>query len=218
MTTAIAQFMRELERAWDAHRDALLVRRDLAAALAPLAAEPSVVHIPAMTGAAGRPALERFYADQFLPHVPGDLALSTISRTVDRWRLVEETTVSFTHDRVLPWLLPGIKPDLPAGQGAGHRRRRIRAGADPIPADPLGSCHPSHPAGHRPRDGYWPSSQRPGAMSSRASVGPQEPGAYGAIGGGVDSSGSTTFHAAASPSGRVYSERSPISTSWISRT
>ena len=124
VTTAIAQFMRELERAWDAHREALLVRRDLAAALAPLAAEPSVVHIPAMTGAAG----------------------------------------------------------------------------------------------HRSRDGYWPSSQRPGAMSLRASIGPQEPGAYDAIGGGLDSSGSTTFHAAASPSGRVYSERSPISASWISRT
>jgi len=37
VTTAVAQFMRELERAWDAHRDALLVRRDLAAALAVLA-------------------------------------------------------------------------------------------------------------------------------------------------------------------------------------
>jgi carboxymethylenebutenolidase len=102
--------MRELERAWDGHREALLVRRDLAAALAPLAAEPSVMHIPAMTGAAGRRALERFYAEEFLPYVPGDLALSTISRTVDRWRLVDETTVSFTHDRVLPWLLPGVEP------------------------------------------------------------------------------------------------------------
>ena len=102
--------MRELERAWDGHREALLVRRDLAAALAPLAAEPSVIHIPAMTGAAGRRALERFYAEELLPHVPGDLALSTISRTVDRWRLVDETTVSFTHDRVLPWLLPGVEP------------------------------------------------------------------------------------------------------------
>ena len=132
VTTAIAQFMRELERAWDAHREALLVRRDLAAALAPLAAEPSVVHIPAMTGAAGRPALERFYADQFLPHVPGDLALSTISRTVDRWRLVDETTVSFTHDRVLPWLLPGIKPtyrraEVLAIAVVGFERVRIRS-------------------------------------------------------------------------------------------
>jgi carboxymethylenebutenolidase len=132
VTTAIAQFMRELERAWDAHRDALLVRGDLAAALAPLAAEPSVVHIPAMTGAAGREALERFYAEQFLPHVPGDLVLRTVSRTVDRWRLVDETTVSFTHDRVLPWLLPGVEPtfrraEVLAIAVVGFERTRIRS-------------------------------------------------------------------------------------------
>ena len=132
MTTAIAQFMRELERAWDAHRDALLVRRDLAAALAPLAAEPSVVHIPAMTGASGRAAVEQFYAGQFLPYVPGDLKLSTISRTVDRWRLVEEITVSFTHDQMLPWLLPGIEPtcrraEVLAIAVVGFERARIRA-------------------------------------------------------------------------------------------
>src|SRR5579859_4633958 len=101
--------MRELEGAWDAHREAL-VRRDLAAALAPMAAEPSVTHLPAMTGGTGRQAVERFYAGQVLPHLPADLTLNRISRTVDRWRLVEETTVSFTHDRELPWLLPGAEP------------------------------------------------------------------------------------------------------------
>jgi carboxymethylenebutenolidase len=132
VTTAIAQFMRELERAWEAHQEALLVRRDLAAALAPLAAEPSVVHIPAMTGASGRPAVERFYADQFLPHVPGDLVLSKISRTVDRWRLVEETTVSFTHDQEIPWLLPGVAPtfrraEVLAIAVVGFERGRIRS-------------------------------------------------------------------------------------------
>jgi carboxymethylenebutenolidase len=110
VTTAIAQFMRDLEGAWDAHREALLVRRDLAAALAPMAPEPSVVHRPAMTGASGRAAVERFYAGQVLPHLPADLTLTRVSRTVDRWRLVEETTVSFTHDRELPWLLPGAGP------------------------------------------------------------------------------------------------------------
>jgi hypothetical protein len=52
-----------------------------------------------MTGATGRRAVERFYADQLLPHLPKDLDLRRISRTVDRWRLVDETTVSFTHDR-----------------------------------------------------------------------------------------------------------------------
>jgi carboxymethylenebutenolidase len=44
-----------------------------------------------------------------LPWLPGDLTLTRISRTVDRWRLVDEMTVSFTHDRELPWLLPGIE-------------------------------------------------------------------------------------------------------------
>ena len=132
MTTAIAQFMRELERSWEAHLKALLVRCDLTAVLASLAGDPSVVHIPAMTGAAGRPALERFYAEQFLPHLPGDLALSRISRTVDRWRLVDETTVSFTHDRELPWLLPGIEPTFRRAQVlaivvVGFERARIRS-------------------------------------------------------------------------------------------
>ncbi len=107
VTTAIAYFMRELERVWDEHREASLVR-DLNASLAHLAAEPSVRHIPAMTGAAGRQALMGFYAEEFLPCVPGDLVLTRISRTVDRFRLVDETTVSFTHDRELPWLLPGL--------------------------------------------------------------------------------------------------------------
>jgi hypothetical protein len=61
-------------------------------------------------GAVGRPALERFYSTEFLPPLPGDLVLTRISRTVDRFRLVDETTMSFTHDRELAWLLPGVGP------------------------------------------------------------------------------------------------------------
>jgi carboxymethylenebutenolidase len=119
VTTAIAQFMRELEQLWDEHLAAALVRRDLPGTLAHLAADPSVRHLPAMTGADGRDAVERFYAEQFLPHLPGDLAVTRISRTVDRWQLVDETTVSFTHDRELPWLLPG--------SAATHRRAEVLA-------------------------------------------------------------------------------------------
>jgi carboxymethylenebutenolidase len=119
VTTAIAQFMRELEQLWDEHQAAALGRGDLSGALAYLTAEPSVRHLPAMTGAAGREAVERFYAEDFLPHRPGDLTLTRISRTVDRFRLVDETTVSFTHDRELPWLLPGVSPT--------HRRAEVLA-------------------------------------------------------------------------------------------
>jgi carboxymethylenebutenolidase len=110
VTTAIAQFMRELERIWDEHLAALLIRRDLPAAMAQLTAEPSVLHIPAMTGANGGQGVECFYAADLLPSLPGDLTLTRISRTVDRWRLVDEMTVSFTHDRELAWLLPGVEP------------------------------------------------------------------------------------------------------------
>jgi carboxymethylenebutenolidase len=118
VTTAIAQFMRELERVWDEHLNASIVRRDLAASLARLAAQPSVWHLPAMTGATGRRDFERFYAEEFLPYVPGDLVLTRASRTVDRFHLVDETTVSFTHDQELPWLLPGVDPT--------HRRAEVQ--------------------------------------------------------------------------------------------
>jgi carboxymethylenebutenolidase len=132
VTPSIAQFMRDLEQVWDAHQQALIQRRDLQAALAPLAAEPTVTHIPAMTGGTGHQAVERFYADQLLPHLPADLTLRRISRTVDRWRLVDETTVSFTHDREMPWLLPGVEPtfrpaEVLAIAVVGFDRTRIRS-------------------------------------------------------------------------------------------
>jgi len=108
------------------------VRRDLAAALAAMADEPSVTHIPALTGGTGRQAVERFYADQVLPYLPADLTLTRISRTVDRWQLVEETTVSFTHDRELPWLLPGAEPTFRRAEVlviavVGFHRMKIRS-------------------------------------------------------------------------------------------
>ena len=111
MTTEIARFMRKLERRWDDHREALFVRRDVDAAMADMAAASSVRHIPTMTGADGRPTLERFYRDVVLPHLPGALGFTRRSRTVDRFHLVDELTVSFLHDREVPWSghrVPGI--------------------------------------------------------------------------------------------------------------
>jgi carboxymethylenebutenolidase len=111
--------MVDMARVWDEHTGALLGPRDLSAATANLIAEPSVLHLPAMTGAAGQQELARFYAEDLLPHLPADLSRTRISRTVDRFRLVDEITVSFTHDRELPWLLPGI--------AATHRRAEVLA-------------------------------------------------------------------------------------------
>ena len=110
MTTQIAQFMRQLEGMWDEHVDALIGRHDVDAAMIKMKAEPSVRHLPTMTGADGRSAVASFYRDALLPHLPGELALTRRSRVVDRFRLVDELTVSFLHDCELTWLIPGIAP------------------------------------------------------------------------------------------------------------
>jgi carboxymethylenebutenolidase len=132
VTVAIAQFLIQLERTWNDHQDALLRQRDLDAVFATLAPEPSVQNMPAGTGAAGADAVRRFYAREFLPYLPADLAVTRISRTVDRWRLVDEATVSFTHDRELPWLLPGVEPtgrraEVLAITVVAFERRRVRS-------------------------------------------------------------------------------------------
>jgi carboxymethylenebutenolidase len=110
VTIDIAKFMRRLEAIWDEHLDASLVRCDVTGSMAHMTAEPSVRHIPSMTGAVGRPAVERFYRTEYFPHLPRDLVRTRVSRTVDRFRLVDETMTSFTHDRELRWLLPGVDP------------------------------------------------------------------------------------------------------------
>ena len=110
MTTEIAEFMRKLERKWDDHQEALFTRRDVDAAMADMTAATSLRHFPTMTGADGRPALERFYRDVVLPHLPGALGFTRRSRTVDRFHLVDELTVSFRHDCEVTWLIPGIEP------------------------------------------------------------------------------------------------------------
>ena len=93
VTTEIAQFMRKLEGIWDGHVDALLKRRDVDAAMAEMTAQPSVRHLPLGTGADGRAALDHFYRDVVLTHLPSDLRWTRRSRTVDRFRLVDELTV-----------------------------------------------------------------------------------------------------------------------------
>lgn len=66
--------------------------------------------LPVGSGARGAGELRRHLEQDVLPHRPADLATRRVSRTGDRWRVVDEELVSFTHDRELPWLLPGLAP------------------------------------------------------------------------------------------------------------
>jgi carboxymethylenebutenolidase len=117
VTPGIQELMRQLERVWDGFLRAVLVAGDVDAAMNATAERTSLVNVPMLTGARDRDGLRRYLAEDLVPHRPPDLRHRRISRTVDRFRVVDELAVGFTHDRELPWLLPGCAPT--------HRRAEV---------------------------------------------------------------------------------------------
>ncbi len=107
MTKAVQDLMVEVERIRDRFLDAVL-RPDPDAAHALLTGDATLDVDPAGTGASGAEPIRRFVADRVAPGLPADLTVRRRSRTGDRWRVVDEASVSFTHDREMPWLLPGV--------------------------------------------------------------------------------------------------------------
>lgn len=110
VTKAVQDLMVAVERVRDAFVRAVFVDADPAAARAAATDDVTVEVLPAGTGASGGEALERWLAADVVPSLPPDLAFHRVSRTGDRWQVADEETLSFTHDRELPWLLPGLAP------------------------------------------------------------------------------------------------------------
>jgi carboxymethylenebutenolidase len=100
----------ELERVWEAHTTAEFVTCDVAATMATMADDPVVVHVPTMIGARGRSEVRRFYAEHFITHQAADFAMTRVSSTVSTEGIVDELIVSFTHDSMVDWILPGVVP------------------------------------------------------------------------------------------------------------
>lgn len=105
MTKGVQDRMVEVERIRDAFQAAVFVARDVDAAVALAGDGISLVNQPTGSGATGADELRGYLGELVLP---ADLAFRRISRTGDRWRVAQEDLVSFTHDRELPWLLPGL--------------------------------------------------------------------------------------------------------------
>ncbi len=110
MTMEIQQLMWKLEELAATFREAVFVAGDVDAALACLTDDCALTNVPPGTGGTGTDALRRHLAEDVVPHRPADLEFRRLSRTVDQRRLAEEFMVGFTHDRELPWLLPGLAP------------------------------------------------------------------------------------------------------------
>jgi carboxymethylenebutenolidase len=109
VTKGVQDLMVAVERTRDAFVAAVR-GGDLERAMALVTDDVALSMLPVGSGARGADELRRHLADDVLPHQPADLATRRVSRTGDRWRVVDEELVSFTHDRELPWLLPGLAP------------------------------------------------------------------------------------------------------------
>jgi carboxymethylenebutenolidase len=100
----------DLSMLWDKHCEYEFSSRNVEATMATMVAEPYVNHIPTLTGGVGATELFRFYKHHFVDSNPDDTQLLPISRTIGATQIVDEVLFSFTHDREIDWMLPGIAP------------------------------------------------------------------------------------------------------------
>jgi carboxymethylenebutenolidase len=101
---------RTLSGAWDQHLASEFAATSADQALATMAADPHVNHVPLMIGGRGRTELHDFYANHFLNQIPPDIEIVNVSRTIGQGRVVDEMIMRFTHTVLLDWVLPGIEP------------------------------------------------------------------------------------------------------------
>lgn len=72
---------------------------------------PHLNHVPVMAGGYGREAVRDFYTNHLVGQFfPPDVEFANVSRTVDDHQVVEEMVISFTHTRVIDFMLPGVPP------------------------------------------------------------------------------------------------------------
>lgn len=100
----------DLSALFDAHVATEFAEKDADAAMATMTGNPTVIHVPTLTGGRGTEELHAFYRDWFIPSWGDDVEIEPVSRTVDGERVVDEFIMRFTHEREMPFCLPGIAP------------------------------------------------------------------------------------------------------------
>ena len=95
---------------WEAHTAAEFEHKDADAAIATMTERPVLIHVPVGTGATGKEALRKFYAEIFIPQMPDDVELELLSRSVGQGRIIDEFILHLTHSVRMDWFVPGIEP------------------------------------------------------------------------------------------------------------
>ena len=100
----------DLGAVFDLHIKREFEDHDVDATMQTMTSEPYVHHVPMMTGGVGYSAVYNFYKNHFIGKMPDDTKVVRISRTIDKDQVVDELMVSFTHDREVDFMLPGVPP------------------------------------------------------------------------------------------------------------
>jgi carboxymethylenebutenolidase len=100
----------ELAAVFDAHMKAEFQDLDLQATMATMSEDPYVHHVPTITGGDGVEGVREFYDRHFIGQWPDDTETQVVSRTIGESQVVDELVMTFTHDRKLEIMLPGVEP------------------------------------------------------------------------------------------------------------
>src|SRR6266576_6554620 len=100
--------MPDLGDLFDQHVAFEFQNKDVDATMSTMVEDPTVIHVPVLTGGRGVDQLHAFYRDAFIPAWPDDVEVEQLSRTVGSERVVDELIIRFTHTCEMPFWLPGI--------------------------------------------------------------------------------------------------------------
>jgi carboxymethylenebutenolidase len=102
--------MTDLGLLFDDHVALEFQAKDADATMSTMVDDPTVIHVPVLTGGRSTDQLYAFYRDSFIPAWPDDTEVEQVSRTVGAERVVDELIIRFTHTVEMPFWLPGIAP------------------------------------------------------------------------------------------------------------
>jgi carboxymethylenebutenolidase len=121
----------DIAAVFDAHVAAEFADLDLDAAMATMASDPYVYHVPPMTGGVGTDGVRSFYGNHFIGKWPPDTEITPVSRTIGADQVVDELIMTFTHTVEMDAILPGVPPTgrkvtLPVCVVVGFENGKVR--------------------------------------------------------------------------------------------